>query len=342
MKNILVRSFAILLTFILLFSCKNKEELKIMTVTGEFPACKIGVTLTHEHILVDFIGADSINPNRYIKDSVIAKAAPYLEELKKFKVATFIECTPEFLGRDPQLLVELSRKTSIKFLTNTGWYAANGGKHLPQKVNEMTSDGIAKLWINEAKNGIGNSGVKPGFIKIGIYNMNLSETDRKLIEAAALTHLSTGLTIMSHTGYAEGAFAQLKILEQKNVDPSAFIWTHALAEPKNENILDAARRGTWVAFDGITDNYDAIGSVIQLLKFIKEAGKLDRVLLSHDAGWYRPGEKGGGKFRGFTDLFVTLIPRLKQEGFTNKELELLTVKNPAEAFAVRVRPLTGI
>ncbi|NEW84093.1 MAG: phosphotriesterase, partial [Mariniphaga sp.] len=309
-----------LASFLLSVSCQNKD-LKIITVTGEIPASKMGITLTHEHVLVDFAPIDSIGPNRYDKYSAIMKVLPYLEELKRFKVTTFVDCTPEFLGRDPQLLAELSRKTGIQILTNTGWYAADNMRHIPNKINNMRAEEIAAIWIGEAKNGIGNTGIKPGFIKIGISNSQLTETDKKLVAAACLTHLETGLTIMSHTGPAKGALAQLSILKEYGVDPSAFIWTHAMGEPSNDNILSIALLGAWIAFDGIDEKTASMIHAKDLLQFMKSTHQLNRVLLSHDAGWYQPGKPNGGEIRPYTALFNSLIPQIMREGFTDKEID---------------------
>ena len=299
----------------------------------------MGITLTHEHVLVDFAPIDSIGPNRYDKYSAIMKVLPYFEELKRFNVTTFVDCTPEFLGRNPQLLAELSRKTGIQILTNTGWYAADNMRHIPNKINNMRAEEIAAIWIGEAKNGIGNTGIKPGFIKIGISNSQLTETDKKLVAAACLTHLETGLTIMSHTGPAKGAMAQLSILKENGVDPSAFIWTHAMGEPYKENILSIALMGAWIAFDGIDEKTAPMIHAKDLLQFMKSAHQLNRVLLSHDAGWYQPGKPNGGEIRAYTALFNSLIPQIMREGFTDKEIDQMIIKNPAEAFAVRVRKI---
>ncbi|GET31134.1 hypothetical protein SD074_33360 [Prolixibacter sp. SD074] len=70
-----------------------------MTVTGEIPASQMGVTLSHEHILVDFIGADRISPDRYNREEVVKRVLPYLEALKQYNVNTFVDGTPQFLGR---------------------------------------------------------------------------------------------------------------------------------------------------------------------------------------------------------------------------------------------------
>ena len=328
--------YLLLVSLFFILSCKD-NDLKIITVTGEIPASKMGITLTHEHVLVDFAMIDSITPNRYNKDSVISKVLPFFEELKPYKVATFVDCSPEFLGRDPQLLAELSRKTGINILTNTGWYAADNKRHIPKEINDMSPEEIAHIWIEEAKNGIGNTGIKPGFIKIGINDSDFSETDKKLVAAACLTHLETGLTIMSHTGRASAALAQLQILKQYGVDPSAFIWTHAMVESSKDNILAISQMGCWVAFDGIREEMVTIIRFNDLLHYMKSTRQLNRVLLSHDAGWYQPGKPNGGEIRPYTALFNSLIPYVMSQGITQQEIDQVIIKNPAEAFTVRVR-----
>ncbi len=312
----------------------QKPGLKIMTVTGEMPASEMGVTLTHEHVLVDFIQVDSITSNRWNRDTVVARVLPYFQELRQYKVNTFVDCTPEFIGRDPLMLFMLSQKSKINILTNTGWYAADKERHLPRMMDDMTSADIARLWIDEAKNGIGNSGIRPGFIKIGINNVLLSEKDKKLVEASCITHLSTGLVIMSHTGVGDAALAQLEILKHYGVDPSAFIWTHAQSETLDARFMEIYRMGAWIALDGIRAG-KSMDQVVNRLKFLKSQGALDRVLLSHDAGWYDPAKPGGGTIRPYTDLFTSFMPRLLNEGFTREDFELMMVKNPAEAFGVR-------
>ena len=341
--SLLKNPFTYLLTAILslTISCHN-EDLKVITVTGEIPASKMGITLTHEHVLVDFAVIDSVGMNHYNKDSVIMKVQPYFEALKPFKVATFVDCTTEFMGRDPQLLAALSRKTGINILTNTGWYSADHERHVPHEINNMSAEEIADIWIGEAKNGIGNTGIKPGFIKIGINDFELTEIDKKLVAAACLTHLATGLTIMSHTGLASAALTQLQILKKYGVDPSAFIWAHAMVEPSKENILVISQMGCWVAFDGIHEEMVSLNMFRDLLQYMKSTRQLNHVLLSHDAGRYEPGKPNGGEIRPYSTLFDLLIPYVMREGFTREEIDQMIIKNPAEAFGVRVRKIAGV
>ena len=74
-----------------------------------------------------------------------------------------------------------------------------------------------------------------------------------------------------------------------------------------------------------------------MISNLKDHNLLNKILLSHDAGWYRPGEENGGNFRGFTDLFEKLIPRLKEEQFSDAEIRQLIAVNPSKAFELKVR-----
>ncbi|MBK7133077.1 MAG: phosphotriesterase [Bacteroidales bacterium] len=326
------------ISFLLLFSqCSTQNDGVIMTVKGPVKASEMGVSLTHEHILVDFIGADSINQNRWDKLRVSEKVLPYLTAIKDLGCRTFVECTPEYIGRDPVLLKSLSEATGLNIITNTGYYGAANDKYIPKHAYDKSAEELASGWVAEWNNGIGNTGIKPGFIKIGVDSKSLSDIDRKLVVAAAMTHLKTGLVIASHTGPAIPAFEQLEILQSEGVNPKAFIWVHAQGEKDLFNHIKAAKMGAWIGLDGINENN--CEDYVRMIKNLKDNDLLNKILLSHDAGWYDPAKENGGEFRGFTTLFEKLIPLLKAEGFTAKEIDQLMVTNPAEAFAVRIRNL---
>ena len=326
--------------FVSLFAtgCVRKKQM-VMTVLGELPAQEMGVTLAHEHVLVDFIGADSTGYFRWDRPKVEERVLPYLLELEKFGVKTFIECTPAYLGRDPLLLRSLSQKSGLHILTNTGYYGAHDNRFIPQYAFVESAEQLAARWINEWEDGIEGTGIKPGFIKIAVgADDSLSEMHEKLIRAAALTHLATGLTIMSHTGPENPAFAQLEILKQMGVAPEAFIWTHAQRGNKQAHV-EAAKMGAWVSLDNVSPDPARIGKYVEMLSNMKDNNLLHRVLLSHDAGWYHVGEPDGGRFREFTSLFRILVPALLNNGFTDKDIDQLLEINPREAFTIKVRKI---
>src|SRR5688572_25346205 len=78
---------------------------RAITVRGPVEAADLGTTLVHEHVLVDFVGADKVARERYDADEAFRAALPHLQALKERGARTLVECTPAWLGRDPRLLV---------------------------------------------------------------------------------------------------------------------------------------------------------------------------------------------------------------------------------------------
>lgn len=311
------------------------REGAIHTVTGPIDSGALGRTLPHEHVMVDFAGVEVVGPERYERSAVAERIRPYLSDLSSAGGQTLFECTPAFLGRDPVLLRRLSKATGVQIVTNTGYYGARDDQHVPEHAYSDSVDVLASRWVNEWKEGIGDTDIRPGFIKIGVDPGSLSDIDEKLVRAACRAHLETGLTIASHTGPGQPAFEQLTVLAEEGVDPSAWIWVHAQNEKNGARHVEAARRGAWVEFDGYepenTDQY------LQRLAVMREEDLLHRVLLSHDNGWYSVGEPNGGDVQPYTPLFTELVPTLREEGFTDEEIHQLIVTNPATAFSSKVR-----
>ena len=307
----------------------------INTVRGPIAADALGLTLPHEHVLVDFVGADRVSPSRYDADAAFRKVLPHLEEIYRLGVRTLVECTPAYLGRDVRLLRRLSEASRLHILTNTGYYGAADDKFLPPHAFTETADQLAARWTAEARDGIEGSGMLPAFMKIGVDGGPLSAVDEKLVRAAARTHRATGLPIYSHTGDGVAALAQLAVLEDERVALDGFIWVHAQNERDGAVHLSAARRGAWVAFDGLAErNVDRYVAVTVVMR---NAGLLDRLLVSHDAGWYRVGETGGGEYRPHTDLFTHLLPALRARGLSDADITRLTTTNPRTALTPRTR-----
>ncbi|HCR17553.1 MAG TPA: hypothetical protein DIU35_08720 [Candidatus Latescibacteria bacterium] len=78
--------------------CSMDVSGEVMTVTGKVAAREIGFVLPHEHVLVDFIGADKICPGGYDQDEVVKVVEPYLIQAKELGCDTLVECTPDYLG----------------------------------------------------------------------------------------------------------------------------------------------------------------------------------------------------------------------------------------------------
>lgn len=310
-------------------------EGRVMTVLGPIAPAAFGSGLSHEHVLVDFIGADRISGDRYDIDEAYRVALPFLQRAKTLGCRGLVECTPAYLGRAPRLLERLAKATGLHILTNTGYYGAAKDQYVPRHAHEESADQLADRWVTEWGGGIEGTGIRPGFIKTGVDAGRLSAIDRKLIQAAARTHARTGLTIASHTGDTRAALEQMEVLAAEGVGPGAFIWVHAQSDWELESRVDAARKGAWIEIDNVGET--TITECVERASALKHRGFLNRLLVSHDAGWYRPGEPRGGSFRGFETVYTSFVPALRKGGWAPEEVGQLLVSNPAEAFTVRVR-----
>lgn len=310
----------------------------VMTVRGMINADRLGVTLMHEHVMVDFIGADKVRRDRYDAAQVLAVALPHLQRAAALGCRTFVDCTPAWLGRDVNVLQQLARATGLHIVTNTGYYGARQHSFVPVHAHQETAEQLSARWTREFVKGIDGTTIKPGLIKIGVDAGPLSEINAKLVAAAALTHLRTGLTIGSHTGDGAAALAQLDILEQRGVSPRAFIWIHAQNEKNRDLHRQAAQRGCWLEFDGVSSR--SLPRHLELVRMMAGAGLLEQTLLSMDAGWYHIGEPGGGNYRGYDSLFTEFLPALRQD-FTAAQINQLVSANPARALALQVRRKIG-
>ena len=329
----------ILIILALVTGCQREHQI-IMSVNGPIDPGTMGISLPHEHFLVDFIGADSTGYHRWNRDTVIAKVLPYLLEAKEAGVKTIMECTPAYLGRDPLLLQRLSELSGINIITNTGYYGAVNNKALPGSAFTETVDQIAERWVIEWQSGIESTRIRPGFIKIAVPEDSiLSTVHDTLVRAAARAHLKTGLTINAHTGTEAPAMAELQILKEEGVDPSAFIWTHAQAGSQAAHI-QLAKKGTWISLDNVM--VDNIDKYVSMLLNLKQNNLLKKVLISHDAGWYDVISPESVNYRGYTVLFTHLKPALLHAGFTEAEWQMLTVRNPQEAYTIRVRKINSL
>jgi phosphotriesterase-related protein len=306
-----------------------------MTVTGPIAPANLGITLPHEHVLVDFVGAEQVSKDRYNADDVFNTVVPHLEQIRRLGCRSLVECTPAYLGRDTAMLKRLAEATGLQIITNTGYYSAVDGKYLPAHAYTETAQQLASRWLREWREGIDGSGIRPGFMKISVDKAPLKDYNRKIVTASALTHLESGLTVAAHTGNGAAALEEISLLRDNGVAGEAFIWVHAQNETDSQVHLEALRLGAWVAFDGL--NAENQGEYAAMLNTMKKAGHLSKILLSHDAGWYHVGEPGGGQYRPHDTLFTGLLPALKKAGFTARDTDQLLIVNPREALTIRVR-----
>lgn len=313
----------------------------IQTVTGTVSAAGLGRTLVHEHILLDFVGAAKLVPGRYVRDEAFELILPHLREARATGVRTIVDATPEHLGRDAVLLRRLSSASGVQIIASTGIYSARGEQYVPEYARVETAEQLASRFVQEIEKGIGDTGIRAGIIKTGVNPKSgapLRDIEKKIATAAALAHNATGVAVECHTDQGHAAIQQMDIFAATKAPHEAFIWIHAHEEKDHAFRLRVARAGGWLSLDGIrtahlSNAHTSLTWHIECLTQLKQAGLLGSVLISQDAGWFQVGEPQGGPFHPYTFLFTTFLPKLSASGFSDSEIDLLLVGNPARALA---------
>ncbi|MCS6777605.1 MAG: hypothetical protein RMJ43_04030 [Chloroherpetonaceae bacterium] len=311
----------------------------IQTVLGPIPASQFGLALPHEHVMCDFAGAEQTGRHRWNVAEVVRVMKPFLQALRRRGVRGFVDCTPAFIGRDPRVLQQLARETGLHILTSTGYYGGASDRFLPPHAFSETPQQLAARWIREWEQGIEDTGVRPGHIKIGVDEAtgdppSLSAVDAKLVDAAAIVSRRTGLTVTCHTGGAIAGYQAAERFVRAGGSPARFIVAHSDGHGTETN-RRVAELGCWVSLDGHGSR--ALEAHLATLEPLLER-HAHRLLLSMDSGWYNVGEPEGGRIRDYTYLTDTFLPALRRRGIAEAVIRRLTVENPARAFALVPAP----
>ncbi len=318
-----------------LVTVAQSEEGRVMTVRGPVVPEALGLMLPHEHLFSNF-GEDPAEPPHYDEPALLGAVEPYARRLRELGCGAVADATAAWFGRSPALLRTISEKSGLHILTNTGYYGAASDRYVPKHAFEEDAARLAARWVREWREGIGRTGIRPGFIKTGVDAGPLSEIDARLVRAAALTHRDTGLTIAVHTGgNPESAMRQMAILREEGVSPEAWIWVHAnqVKRGEEEALGRAAAAGAWISLDGLDET--TMERHLELVMQMRASGHLARLLLSHDGNSFRAG--GKRPMRPYTLLFEQFLPQLRKAGLEENEIRRLTRDNPARAFTVRRR-----
>ncbi len=322
-----------LLVLLLSFHLAWGQEHFIFTVNGKIDTDNMGFTLPHEHVMSNF-GADPKMASEYDENALLSQVSLYLKKLKALGVVSVFDGTTAYFGRNVDLLQRISDETGVQIITNTGFYGAADDRYVPQFVYTATADTIADKWVKEFEEGIDGTPIRPGYVKLAFDLGTPSEIDLKLFEAGVLTHLRTGLTLAVHTGNnTEAVRRQLQLLKKHGVSPDAWIWIHANQSDDTELLLKTAASGAWISLDGV--NRSNIPEYLERISLFKEKKLMHRLLLSHDGNSF----PRGGKIRQYDAIPEVLLPRMRELGYSEAEIDQLIVDNPKKAFAIRKRIL---
>jgi len=301
---------------------------EIMTVLGPVSPDTMGITLPHEHLLIDVYEIVR-DYGATLDDEDLA-----IEELNLFKNAggrTVVDLTSIGIGRDPLALKRISVATGVQVIMGSGWYRE---AVYPSYIQSKSVDELAEMILHDLESGVDGTGIKPGVIgEIGTERGYITPSQERVFRAAARAHKKSGRAIVTHcTHLGELAMEQLALLREEGVDPRRVIISHMGDRRHIRLELPVVKAGAYVSFDhiGLASFQHDSQRAKCVLELIKE-GYLRQILLSHDIcftshlRWY------GG--RGYDFLLVSFVPMLKAAGLDDEQIHTILVENPCRAFA---------
>lgn len=337
----------------------------VNTVRGPISSGDLGMTLTHEHFVVDWtarmVAPDKAaerelyearvdasmnwllteNPGCCHDNARLDDVAGMIEELKNFVSSggcTVVECSNRDIGRNPLALRDISEKSGLNIIMGSGWYVHPF--HDSARAT-ATADELCDELLAEFADGAGDTGIKPGIIgEIGVSPL-FTDAENIRLRAACRAQRQVGVPMFVHLpGWQRRALDVLDIaIKQEGVAPEAIVLCHM--DPSGEDVgyqRAVAEQGVWLEFDmiGMLNYYAGEGqspspeqTAVAVAGLIRD-GYAGQLLLSHDLAVKSMWTRNGGNGIGYVPRLF--LPRLERHGVAASiTADLLTV-NPRRMF----------
>ena len=308
----------------------------VQTVLGPIDPAELGFTLPHEHTQIALWHV----PDRWDYWQLTRDKPLILEELAAFRAdggRAIVDLTPPGVGRDPAWLIDVARSSDLHVVMGCGWYR---GAYYPAeaRIDRRSVDDLADELAREATDGVDSTGVRPGIIgEIGTDKPWVSALEERVHRAAARAARRTGMAITTHAVLSPVGLDQLRIFEDEGADPGRVVIGHADSYPHVEHYLAILERGANLEFDFLGMSFTPAerhgeGRIVELICDLLARGHTERIFLSQDVCHDAQLTRYGGN--GYTYLARTFLPRLRDAGVSDAEIETMTVTNPRRLLTV--------
>ncbi len=349
---------------------------KVQTVLGLVEPGSLGLTQTHEHLLIDMrcyhwlpeeatlrewerapltmerLGFVSRNQNVSLEEATLLDESAAVSELRKFYVAdggTIVDTTSVGIARDPLALARISRATGVNVVMGSGYHVPISH---PADMDERSEDEIFGEIVRDITLGVGDTGVKAGLIgELGNWHP-LSDNEIKGLRAGGRAQQATGAPVLIHPGFRPEALAPIMdVLTGAGADPGRVIMGHLDHIGSRAAILDLASSGCYLEWDTFGFEDTSLEAALECpipndeermdaLEWLAEAGYLDRLLVAHDVCVQSRHSTHGGKT--FDHFISALVPRLRTRGWSETDINTVLVDNPARILTLQEPVTTGV
>lgn len=341
----------------------NDLSQRAQTVLGPIEPSKLGITLTHEHLVADqtiyFQLPTQANEREYatspvnLQNLAWVRFHPYLnkdnlrlddeelmvKEVSRFKNAggcTIVDPTSNGIGRDPEALRRISLRTGLNIIAGSGYYVSL--TH-PRDIGSKSIGDIRDEIVRDIRVGINGSEIRAGLIGELGTTFPWGPNEEKALQAAGRAQVETGAPIEVHPGRnPKHPGMILDVLEKEGADLSRVVICHIERTLGNlEHFRSVLDRGAYVEFDNFGQSWFAFpghtlewpfpsdsGRVFRIRELI-ETGYGDQILVSMDIDSKILLYHYGGQ--GFDHILVNVLP-IMQPIIGPENAQKILVDNP--------------
>ncbi|MBI4234537.1 MAG: phosphotriesterase-related protein [Chloroflexi bacterium] len=336
---------------------------KAQTVLGPIAPEALGVTMTHEHVLIDFrpvfIEPAEATARRLAQEPVRLENLHWIrthqasnldnlmlmdetvavDETLRYRWAggaTIVEATSIGIGRDPLGLARVARATGLNIIMGAGYYVATAH---PRDMDRRSEDAIFQEIVRDIRVGVGDTGVRAGHIGELGCSWPLADNERKVLRAAARAQRETGAPILIHPGRDESAPLEImEVLREAGADVRRTVMGHIERTIFNPATLRRlAGTGCYLEYDlfGQENSYYPFNPSVYMPNDIQRMeqlaqliawGHLDQLVIAHDICMKIRLVRYGG--HGYAHILENIVPRMRARGFTEQQIRAILVENP--------------
>lgn len=307
----------------------------IQTATGPVETSDLGQTLMHEHIAILPHSVRVNVPSAWDLDAVIAGCVVRVQDVMSRGVRTIVDLTTVDLDRDVTLVAEIARRAGCTIVVASGcWWRP------PRYFASAPIEWLVELWTREVTEGIADTGIRAGIIKLATHEEGVTPAIEKMLRAGARTHRATGVPISTHTDvFSRRGEDQQRIFAEEGVDLSRVIIGHSGDSSDLDYLKGLMARGSTIGMDrfGI-DQITPFEQRVDTVAALCREGFAGQMVLSHDASANFGGFPGTDERAAampnwhYNHIHDDVLPALRDRGVSQAQIDQMLVDNPRRIF----------
>lgn len=339
----------------------------IQTVTGPVKAEDVRKICLHEHLILDMtheavepitdaererfygeicmenLGVLRRNPYVIRTNLILDSVEDAIEELRPLMnkgCNLLLDLTSPGLGRNVIKLEKIASGTGMNVVCGCGLFVHDSRV---EAYAHMSEKALAEWMINEIRNGVGDTGIRPGVIGEMGTSEEIYPLERRALLAAARASVETGLPVFIHTyPWSRAGLEAIDLLMNHGVPAVKICICHLDVTFDEDYILKALDRGVYVEFDNLGKEFyfeaadasfaggpfETDVARARMLKKLVDRGYVHQLVLANDLCLKASLHKFGGW--GYDHLFSNFVPMLRMEGLARETIDVIVEQNPRD------------